>query len=246
MALVGLGLMALPACASGPMKRTKRVGWLETLDRSAPTAGRQPASDWGGESSGRRGLLQMGGSRKAASLNSSSEIDQVRLARWKRLVQNIRLSWPLRSVQVTSAFGNRQGDLHEGIDLRAPMATPVYASHDGVVLYSGSGISGYGKLIVLRHPSGLSTVYAHNSRLLVRRGERIRRGQRLSLSGNTGRSSGPHLHFEVRTGLVAVDPLKWVQGPWEDRARGAAGASSSGRRLVSRGRSTLAASSSVR
>jgi murein DD-endopeptidase MepM/ murein hydrolase activator NlpD len=123
------------------------------------------------------------------------------------------LKWPLQSVQVTSPFGKRGGDFHEGIDLRARIGTPVYAAQAGVVLYSNSKIRGYGKMIVIKHDGKVATIYAHNSKLLVRRGQHVKKGQKISISGNTGHSSGPHLHFEIRRGLYAVNPLEVLPRP---------------------------------
>jgi murein DD-endopeptidase MepM/ murein hydrolase activator NlpD len=120
--------------------------------------------------------------------------------------------WPLEDVQVTSVFGSRRGTFHDGIDLRAALGTPVRAVADGKVIYSGSQIGGYGKMVVLKHAQGLASVYAHNSSLRVRVGQKVGRGQRIALSGNTGRSSGPHLHFEVRYGVLALDPLRVLPG----------------------------------
>lgn len=117
-----------------------------------------------------------------------------------------QLRWPLKSVEVTSPYGKRGNDFHEGIDLRAKSGTPVYAAQEGTVIYAGNKIRGYGKLVVIRHFRELSTVYAHNSKLLVRTGQFVRVGQKIAVSGNTGHSSGPHLHFEVRDGLSALDP----------------------------------------
>lgn len=121
---------------------------------------------------------------------------------------------PLKRVQVTSHFGKRGGDYHDGIDLRARDGTPVFSVEAGTVAYAGSAIGGYGRMVVVRHDGGLSTVYAHNSRLLVKRGARVRKGQRIALSGRTGRSRGAHVHFEVRSGITAVDPLALGRGPW--------------------------------
>ncbi len=115
--------------------------------------------------------------------------------------------WPLRKVEVTSAFGKRGKDFHDGIDLRAPEGTSVYASHHGVVLYADQRIRGYGKLIVVKHPGKLATLYAHNSKVLVKRGDRVKRGQAIALSGETGHATGPHLHFEIRRGVAALNPL---------------------------------------
>lgn len=124
-----------------------------------------------------------------------------------------RFAWPLKTVQVTSTFGKRGDDRHEGVDLRASIGTPVYAAAAGRVIYSDQRIKGYGKMVVLRHGKDLSTVYAHNSRLMVRKGQIVDKGQRIALSGNTGRSSGPHLHFEVRRGIAAVNPLALMRAP---------------------------------
>lgn len=135
------------------------------------------------------------------------EFEQVRLMRWRRVAGLIGLTWPLKKVEVTSRYGWRGEEAHDGIDLRAPVGTPVHAAHEGRVLYAGNGIQGYGNLVVIRHSSGLATVYAHNSRLRVSRGQRVRRGQLIALSGSTGRSSGPHVHFEVRAGSRPLNPL---------------------------------------
>lgn len=126
----------------------------------------------------------------------------------------IKLRWPLERAVVTSKFGGRRGerggDFHEGVDLRADRGTPVLAAEAGRVVYAGRGIQGYGKLVVLKHSDQLATVYAHNSEFLVRKGMTVSKGQRVALSGNTGHTTGPHLHFEVRHGPEAVDPERVV------------------------------------
>jgi murein DD-endopeptidase MepM/ murein hydrolase activator NlpD len=116
-------------------------------------------------------------------------------------------AWPLKKVQVTSEYGKRDGRFHEGIDLRAGLGTSVHAVADGEVAFAGR-LSGYGRMVVVRHKGGLYSLYAHHSKNLVSKGASIRRGQKIALSGNSGRSSGPHLHFEVRRGVAAVDPLR--------------------------------------
>jgi murein DD-endopeptidase MepM/ murein hydrolase activator NlpD len=121
--------------------------------------------------------------------------------------------WPTNDVRVTSIFGSRKGEHHDGIDLRASTGTPVYAAFDGKVIYSGSKISGYGRMVVLRHAGKLSTIYAHNSKLQVRAGQTVRRGQLIAYSGNTGRSSGPHVHFEIREGVTAINPMILLPSP---------------------------------
>ena len=122
----------------------------------------------------------------------------------------LKLYWPLHTVQVTSNFGRRSRDFHEGIDLKAHVGTPVYAAQEGKVIYAGARIRGYGNMVVIKHAYGLATVYAHNSHLLVHKGEQVKLGQKIAVSGNTGHSTGPHLHFEVRHGVSAVDPARLV------------------------------------
>lgn len=135
--------------------------------------------------------------------------DQVTLRdRERHRAQVATWQWPLKRVAVTSPFGERGDKFHEGIDLKAGVGTPVYAVDDGKVLYSGSKVSGYGNLVILKHaPSGLVTVYAHNSKIFVRKGQLVKRGQKISASGRSGRARGPHLHFEVRDGIVPIDPV---------------------------------------
>ena len=120
------------------------------------------------------------------------------------------LAWPLDRVTVSSAFGKRWGRLHEGIDLAAPVGTPVRAAGDGTVLYASDVLAGYGKMVVLQHAGDLITAYAHNAMLLVRVGERVRRGQVIARVGQTGRASAPHLHFEVRRGKVPQNPYRFL------------------------------------
>lgn len=122
-------------------------------------------------------------------------------------LKGAKLQWPLKNVQITSPFGQRGSEFHEGVDLRAARGTPVYAAHAGQVLYAGSQIRGYGRMIVLKSSSGIATIYAHNSKLVVRKGQWVSQGSLVAYSGNTGHSTAPHLHFEVRKGSAALDPL---------------------------------------
>lgn len=200
--LLAIGF-SLSACSTVRPKRTGRVGFMERLaieDRKS-----------GGRSAQESSVFQKKSTRAARLTESSDDagLRGVQISRLKRY----GMQWPLSDVQVTSKFGSRNGDQHEGIDLRAKVGTPVFAAHFGRVLYAGSGIRGYGGLLVLKHPTGFATVYAHNSRLLVKKGAMVRQGQRVALSGNTGHSSGPHLHFEVRSGVVALDPQSLLGSP---------------------------------
>lgn len=165
--------------------------------------------------SGRHGLLQdraegaeLVSHRKGASGDEGGRVSASQLERLRKL----GFRWPLRSVRVTSYFGRRSAGFHDGVDLHASVGTPVYASQGGVVLYADHRIRGYGKMVLLRHGSQLSTVYAHNSRLLVRKGQHVRKGQQIALSGKSGHATGPHLHFEIREGVSVLDPLKVLPG----------------------------------
>ncbi len=117
-------------------------------------------------------------------------------------------SWPVRGT-LTSRFGRRWGRLHEGIDIGVDTGTPVRAAAAGVVSYAGWG-GGYGYLVIIDHGNGVETRYAHNSRILVEVGQHVERGEVISQSGSTGRSTGPHVHFEIRQYREAVDPLRYL------------------------------------
>ena len=123
---------------------------------------------------------------------------------------NAPLRWPVAAPRLTSAFGTRWGKNHEGIDMAAPIGTPVFAAAAGDVIYAGDQVRGYGNMIVIKHSSDLVTVYAHNSLLLVHTGDRVAVGQEIGRVGDTGRATAPHLHFEVRRGEVPQDPMPFL------------------------------------
>ncbi|AHB88777.1 M23 family aminopeptidase NlpD [Thermosynechococcus sp. NK55a] len=119
--------------------------------------------------------------------------------------------WPARGV-LTSGFGPRWGRMHRGIDIAAPIGTPIYAAAAGVVTYSQWNSGGYGNLVEIRHADGTLTLYAHNHRNLVRVGQYVEQGQQIAEMGSTGRSTGPHVHFEVHPqGQGAVNPMIFLQ-----------------------------------
>jgi len=118
--------------------------------------------------------------------------------------------WPTQGT-LTSGYGWRWGRMHKGIDIAAPVGTPVVAAAGGVVVSSGWDSGGYGNKVDIRHPDGSVTRYGHNSRLLVREGQEVRQGQLISEMGSTGRSTGPHLHFEVHpSGRGAINPMAFL------------------------------------
>ena len=119
------------------------------------------------------------------------------------------LAWPAKGT-LTSSFGKRNGRMHEGIDIAAPKGTPIYSAAAGEVVFSGWGPTGYGKMVIIKHQYHLTTVYAHNSKILLKKGTQVKQRQKISLMGSTGRSSGPHLHFEVRNDTEPKNPIKYL------------------------------------
>ena len=118
-------------------------------------------------------------------------------------------AWPLRG-RLSSPFGPRWGTMHNGIDLAVPTGTPVKAASEGRVTFSGYN-GGYGYLVIIDHGNGVETRYAHHSRNIVQVGQRVDRGQTIAYSGNTGNSTGPHLHFEIRHRGAPVDPQRFLR-----------------------------------
>lgn len=122
--------------------------------------------------------------------------------------------WPVKG-WLTSGFGMRKSPftgkrkMHEGYDIAARTGTPIYVTADGVVSKAET-VPGYGKLVVVEHGYGYRTYYGHNSKIFVRAGERVTRGQKIAAVGNTGRSTGSHVHYEVRRNGVPVNPKKFL------------------------------------
>lgn len=122
-----------------------------------------------------------------------------------------RFLWPVPNFyRVSSHFGPRGRKHHDGIDIPAPRGTPIIAVDTGVVIYSDNGIRGYGNMIVVAHGDDIFTVYAHNRKNKVDKGDRVERGQVIAEIGNTGRSTGPHLHFEIRVKDHVRNPAQYL------------------------------------
>lgn len=119
-------------------------------------------------------------------------------------------AWPVEG-RLTDLFDESEPKRHLGIDLSAPLGTPIKASASGRVIYSGNTIRGYGNLIILRHSEEFVTIYAHNEVNLVQEGEWVERGQIIAKVGQTGRATGTHLHFEIRKNNKAIDPLIFLK-----------------------------------
>jgi lipoprotein NlpD len=133
------------------------------------------------------------------------------IAKGKTVAAKKRLMWPVRGGVLTSRFGTRNGKNHHGIDIGARRGTPIRAAEGGTVKFSGWGPTGYGLMVIIKHPGHLTTVYAHNSRNLVKEGSKVKRGQMIARVGKTGRASGPHVHFEVRNDTHPKNPLLYVK-----------------------------------
>ncbi len=124
---------------------------------------------------------------------------------------------PVRTAAFTSGFGVRSDPfrgaaaMHAGIDLAGPVGTPIYATADGVVSESGYNSGGYGNLVKITHGRGIETRYGHLSSIMVSPGQRITRGQQIGRMGSTGRSTGSHLHYEVRIDGRAVNPIPFMK-----------------------------------
>lgn len=117
-------------------------------------------------------------------------------------------SWPLTGV-ITSNFGWRQSGYHHGIDIAGELGTPIKAAADGVVTFAGWK-DVYGNTVIIQHSDGKSTLYAHAQKILVKEKQSVKRGQQIARVGISGRTTGPHLHFEIRIGDKCYDPLKYL------------------------------------
>jgi murein DD-endopeptidase MepM/ murein hydrolase activator NlpD len=120
--------------------------------------------------------------------------------------------WPVRG-RIIAGFGPKpNGQQNDGIDVAVPENTPIKAAEDGEVAYAGNELKGYGNLVLVKHPNGYVTAYAHAKELLVKRGDRIKRGDVIAKSGQSGNVDAPQLHFEVRKGTAPVDPMQFLNG----------------------------------
>lgn len=120
---------------------------------------------------------------------------------------NGRFAWPVRGTVVAKFGPGGTGVVNDGLKIAVPLDTPIQASADGVVAYVGSGIPGLGGIVILKHDNTWSSVYGHASQLLVSRGQSVKRGQVIALSGDSGFADRPEVHFEIRKGRTPVDPL---------------------------------------
>ncbi len=118
-------------------------------------------------------------------------------------------AWPVEHGVLSSGFGMREGTMHDGVDIAAPLGTPILSAEAGTVIFSGR-LRGYGNVVIIRHDSEYVTIYGHDASNLVHEGESVSRGQEIATMGTSGRATGANLHFEVRRGNVAHNPLAYL------------------------------------
>ncbi|MCP4907610.1 MAG: LysM peptidoglycan-binding domain-containing M23 family metallopeptidase [bacterium] len=150
------------------------------------------------------------GQNSSSNARGAGNLDEARRRARKSARQQTSLQflWPVRG-RLSSRFGYRQGRPHDGIDIAARRGTPIFSAESGRVIHSGR-LGSYGKVVIVKHSGRYRTVYAHASKLLVRKGEFVERGQKIAEVGSTGRSTGPHVHFEIRRSESPQNPLGFL------------------------------------
>ncbi len=138
--------------------------------------------------------------------------EEVVLNEWQEKRNKSYFDWPVDQARMSRGFLPNRRKPHLGVDLAAPKNTKIYASHDGVVIYSGRDFRGFGKMIMIEGTQGWATLYAHLSSSLVREGQKVLQGDSIGLMGRTGHATGVHLHFEIRKAKGPVDPLLYLPG----------------------------------
>lgn len=124
--------------------------------------------------------------------------------------RSAKFLWPVKGT-VISGFGNLgKGRKNDGINIKAALGTTVVAADAGTVAYAGNELKGFGNLILIKHTDGWITAYAHNDRMFVKKGQKVKRGEKIATVGSTGSVTSPQLHFEVRTGKKAVNPRTYL------------------------------------
>lgn len=192
-------------------ERNLAIGPVGAPEPDAVPAGPAPAAEQNVSGlPGRLGSLESEAARQEQSLRELQEYfdDQ------RSLLASTPSIWPARG-WVTSDFGTRldpysaDRQMHEGLDVATPHGQPVQSPSDGVVVFNGVE-GGYGKVLVIDHGYGVKTRYGHLSEVFVKLGDRVKRGDKVAAVGNTGKSTGPHLHYEVRVNGIPENPRKFI------------------------------------
>lgn len=195
--VIGCYFLSLTACASR-LPISHRVQPGETLSTIAHHYGLS-----------QRYLACLNGIRNPNLIHAGQQLTLPNRSHGAKL---LKLRWPIRRGVLTSHFGPRRATCHRGIDIAAPIGTVIRAAAPGKVIYSGR-MRGYGNAVIIRHEGDYNTVYAHNQKNRVRVGQIVRRGKKIATVGKSGRSTGPHLHFELRIGEIATDPILHLPDP---------------------------------
>jgi murein DD-endopeptidase MepM/ murein hydrolase activator NlpD len=153
-----------------------------------------------------------GGELTKETVRANRLLDQLdRLNMYRIAAETVPLDIPIKSAfRYTSGYGMRWGRMHNGTDFAGRHGTPILSTADGVVIHA-DWQSGYGRLVKIQHANGIETRYAHLARIRVKKGQRVSRGERIGDMGNSGRSTGTHLHYEVRVNGRAVNPMKFIK-----------------------------------
>ena len=146
------------------------------------------------------------------------------LPRWKETVKKAsytpptpvkkrktKFMWPVKGTVISNFGSIGKGRNNDGINIKAPLGTAVKCADAGTVAYAGNELKGFGNLILVKHNDGWITAYAHNDKILVKKGQKVRRGEKIATVGSTGGVNSPQLHFEIRAGKKAVNPRSYLQ-----------------------------------
>ena len=213
---LGLGMLLFTSCAnprSGYFVKLKHQQSLETFahQMEVPMEDLQSANDNELEKVLRQGRLVYVPFQQKRGILDGANMDFGIAKLWRGIFKSndMQFLWPIENrKRLVSEFGERRkkGRIHEGIDLAAKPGTAIVASQNGRVSYSG-WLRGYGRIVILTHDDGYQSLYAHNSKNLVKKGQWVKAGAKIAKVGSSGRSTGPHLHFEIRKGTDPLDPL---------------------------------------
>ncbi|MGE3829810.1 MAG: peptidoglycan DD-metalloendopeptidase family protein [Parvibaculaceae bacterium] len=195
------GAGEMPVVAKAKIKSEDRVSEQQTAETNEVTSG------------------QIAQPKEQASLdNDDLAVEKPKPQQSQQLVADqpaqeaggLSFRWPVKG-RVISGYGTKPGGLrNEGVNIAVPEGTGVRAAEAGVVAYAGNELKGYGNLVLIRHEGGWVTAYAHNKELFVKRGDAVKRGDMIAKAGQTGSVSSPQVHFEIRKGATAMDPMRFL------------------------------------
>ncbi|PZF76248.1 peptidoglycan-binding LysM [Aestuariivirga litoralis] len=199
-----------PAVAAAPKPAAPKATTTAAAGAMPAATGEEAAGDTASKTTAAAVPEPIPGSSAAATTPPEAAAGGQQVAEGAPIAGAPGMRWPVRG-KIISGFGPKANGLkNEGINIAVPEGTSIRAAADGVVAYSGNELKGYGNLVLIRHEDGYVTAYAHASELFVKRGDTVKRGDVIAKAGQTGSVSSPQLHFEVRKGAVALDPMKFL------------------------------------